>query len=151
MIERRHCDRRAGGPGTGRRATDRRPAPVSYRRAAAGEVPQRLVIVGEEGASGAKMARFVKLWAGDYVDVTLIEPGLASGTLSTSGGERRGDGSDQDFPFDRRALSSRYGIRVIGTRVTGIDTVRRAVMLADGSRLAFDRLELARGMRHLPV
>ncbi len=142
MIERRQYDRRTGGPGTGRRSTDRRPAPVSHRRAAAGEVPQRLVIVGAEGATGAKMARFVKLWAGDYVDVTLIEPGFASATFPASGEECRGDDL---ATFDRRALSSRYGVRVIGKPVSAIDTRRRAVTLSDGTHLTFDRLELAPG------
>jgi hypothetical protein len=143
MIERRHYNRRAGVPGTGRRSTDHRPLPASYRKAAEGEIPHQLVIVGSEGLAGAKMARFLKLWAGEYVNITLVEPGLVAGTMSAVDGD--GDGFSEYFPFDRRGLSSRYGIRVIGTKVSGVDAARRAMILADGTRLAFDRLELAPG------
>lgn len=145
MIERRHHNRRAGAPGTGRRSTDRRPMPVSYRRAAEGEIPQQLVIVGSEGLAGAKMARFLKLWAGEYVNVTLVEPALVGGAMSAVGGDGCGDGFSEYFPFDRRGLSSRYGIRVLGSKVSGVDVARRAMTLADGTRLTFDRLELAPG------
>jgi sulfide dehydrogenase [flavocytochrome c] flavoprotein chain len=150
MIERRQRNRRSGDSGTGRRSTDCRPMPLSFRKASAGEIPQQLVVVGSRGVAGAKMARFLKLWAGEHVQVTLVEPGFAAGAMSAVGGDGHGDGFTEYFPYDRRGLSSRYGIHVVGAKVSCIDATRRALTLADGTRLAFDRLELAPGTQ-LPV
>lgn len=146
MIERRKQERRAGSGG--RRATDGKAASCfSYRKASsAAEIPERLVVVGSKGLAGARLARFLKLWGGEHLDVTLVEPRLAAGARSAVGGDGRGDGFAEFFPYDRRGLSSRYGIRVIGAGVSGIDATRRALTLADGSRLPFDRLELVPGV-----
>jgi NADH dehydrogenase FAD-containing subunit len=147
MIERRKHERRAGGSGSGRRASDRVATHcISFRKASsAGEMPERLVIVGSKGLAGARFARFLKLWGGEHLDVTLVEPRLTKGAMSAVGGDGKGDGFSEFFPYDRRSLSARYGVRVVGAKVSGIDTAHRALTLGDGTRLVFDRLEFAPG------
>jgi sulfide dehydrogenase [flavocytochrome c] flavoprotein chain len=148
MIERRRLNRRASDFDTGRRSADRGVVPTSYSgKAAGGQTRENLVVIGCRGVAGANMARFLKLWAGDRLDVTLIEqdcPGEAPMPVDVPG---TSDVFAEFFPYDRRSLASRYGIRIIGTKVAGIDPFGHALMLGDGTRLVYDRLEVAPGAR----
>ncbi|HZV54502.1 MAG TPA: hypothetical protein VFF82_06145 [Rhodocyclaceae bacterium] len=93
------------------------------------------------------MARFLKLWAGNRLDVTLVEPNVRGNAPSPAGAEGKDDGFTEHFPYDRRSLASRYGIRIIGATVAGVDPSDHALMLGDGTRLPYDRLEVAPGAR----
>lgn len=147
MVERRFFDRRTSGARTGRRATDRRAFPPPYcGKPLSNEDRQHLVVIGCRGLAGANMARFLKLWAGNRLDVTLVEPD-SGGASSLVELEESSDGFSEHYPYDRRTLASRYGIRIIGATVAGVDPSDRALMLGDGTRLAYDRLELAPGAR----
>lgn len=156
MIERRFHDRRSG-VGGGRRATDQpgsrgsHQAPHARSRAGASTQSQgdtvRLVIVGCRGVAGANMARFLKLWAGDRLDVTLVEPESMDrhAAVATAGKRNGGGGFAEYFPYDRRELSGRYGVRIVGAPIRRVDPVRHLVLVADGSTLPYDRIEFAAG------
>lgn len=104
----------------------------------------RVVVVGG-GFGGATAARYLKFWGGESVDVTLVErnEGFVSCPMSNLviAGER-----------DLASISRGYaGLEALGVKrvrgeVTGIDVTGKAVRLADGSRLAWDRLVLSPGI-----
>lgn len=149
MLERRRTSRRLPDSSGGRRATDRGVEPI--QRSVTGTKGQtrwqRIIVVGCRGVAGANMARFLKLWAGDRLDVTLVEPNSASDSHVPGGAIGRGETFSEFFPYDRRSLAHRYGIRIIGATVAGVDPFGRALILGDGTQLAYDRLEVAPGAR----
>lgn len=108
----------------------------------------RVVVVGG-GFGGATAARYLKLWGGEAVDVTLVErhEGFISCPLSNLV-----IGSVRD-PF---SISHGYagleagGVKRIVAEVAGIDPARQTVALADGRRLGWDRLVLAPGIAFMP-
>jgi sulfide dehydrogenase [flavocytochrome c] flavoprotein chain len=105
----------------------------------------RVVIVGG-GMGGATLAKFLRLWGGTRMDVTLIErePLYTSCILSglVLSGQRTLD--SLKFRYDR--LRTNYGVTVVSGEVVGVDAANRAVRLADGSTQSGDRLVLAPGI-----
>ncbi|GGY29087.1 NAD(P)/FAD-dependent oxidoreductase [Pseudoduganella albidiflava] len=108
----------------------------------------RVVVIGG-GYGGAAAARYVRLWSGGEVDVTLVEPNPAFISCPLSnlvlGGSRR----IGDLTHGYGALESRHGIRIVRDSATGIDIDKRTVTLASGDRLAYDRLIVAPGIEFL--
>jgi len=104
----------------------------------------RVVVVGG-GFGGATAARYLKLWGGAAVDVTLVERNESFISCPMSnlviGGAR-----------DIASLSHSYaglqmqGIKRVRAEVVAIDPAAKIVALADGSRLGWDRLVLAPGI-----
>jgi NADPH-dependent 2,4-dienoyl-CoA reductase/sulfur reductase-like enzyme len=107
-----------------------------------------VVVIGG-GYGGAAAARYVRLWSGGEVDVTLVEPNpvFISCPLSNLvlGGSRRI--GDLTRKYD--ALASRHGIRIVRDSAAGIDAAKRTVTLAHGGPLAYDRLIVSPGIEFL--
>jgi sulfide dehydrogenase [flavocytochrome c] flavoprotein chain len=145
MIESRTTNRRSEVPVAARQTASAKMPRVSSVVSPIGQ-RKRFVVIGHRGLAGANMARFLKLWAGNRVEVTLVEP--QSCGKRASGHEDRGcDGFAEFFPYAPYLLERRYGIRVIGAGVTRIDMHGRTLTLTDGTRLVYDRLDLAPGAR----
>jgi NADPH-dependent 2,4-dienoyl-CoA reductase/sulfur reductase-like enzyme len=110
---------------------------------AAGAYPKVLVVGG--GYGGAAAARYIRLWSGGKVDVTLVEPAerFVSCPLSNLvlGGSRKID----DLTMDYRGLEG-HGVRIARDRVAAIDAGKRTATLAGGGTLGFDRLVLSPGV-----
>jgi NADPH-dependent 2,4-dienoyl-CoA reductase/sulfur reductase-like enzyme len=104
----------------------------------------RVVVVGG-GFGGATAARYLKLWGGADVDVTLVErnEGFISCPMSNLviGGVRE----PMSIAHGYVGLESQ-GIRRVRGEVVGIDPAAKIVTLVDGSRLAWDRLIVAPGI-----
>jgi len=104
----------------------------------------RVVVVGG-GFGGATAARYLKLWGGAALDVTLVErnEGFISCPMSNLvvGAVR-----------DPISIAHSYlgleaqGVKRLRAEVVAIDPAARIVALADGSRLAWDRLVVAPGI-----
>lgn len=107
-----------------------------------------VVVIGG-GYGGAAAARYVRMWSGGEVDVTLVEPNAAFISCPLSnlvlGGSRR----IGDLTHGYGALTARHGIRIVHDSATGIDVGKRTVALAGGSRLAYDRLIVSPGVDFL--
>ena len=114
-----------------------------------GKPRARVVVVGG-GYGGTTAAKYLRMWSGGTVDVTLVErqPALISCPLSNLvlGGYRTLD----DLTVSYDSLASRWGVRVVRGEVTAIDPAARQVRLADGSVLPFDRVIVAPGVDLLP-
>jgi sulfide dehydrogenase [flavocytochrome c] flavoprotein chain len=104
----------------------------------------RVLVVGG-GFGGATAARYLKLWGGAAVDVTLVErhETFVSCPMSNLviGGMR-----------DIASISQAYaglqaqGVKRVRGEVVAIEPVGKSVQLADGSLLRWDRLVLAPGI-----
>lgn len=105
----------------------------------------RVVVVGG-GMAGATVAKYLRLWGGTGVDVTLIERETAYTSNIMSNLVLNGSRTVQSLQYGYGTLASRYGIHMVGGEVVSIDPVGRAVTLADGSRIVYDRLVVAPGV-----
>jgi sulfide dehydrogenase [flavocytochrome c] flavoprotein chain len=109
---------------------------------AQGAAPRVVVIGG--GFAGASCARALRQ-SDPRIAVTLVEPNPTFTACPFSNLVVAGlrELSTQQFAYDRVAAG---GITVARTTATGVDAQARAVTLADGPRLSYDRLVLAPGI-----
>jgi hypothetical protein len=107
-----------------------------------GEIRERVVLIGCKSATVAAMAKFLRLWAGQRLELTLVEP-MTDGDSPSTPHLTEGHSARIPFPYDRRGLTSRYGIRVVNATVSGVDPVAGTLVLSNGSQLPYDRLSAA--------
>jgi NADPH-dependent 2,4-dienoyl-CoA reductase/sulfur reductase-like enzyme len=105
----------------------------------------RVVVIGG-GMAGATAAKYLRYWGGTGVDVTLIERDSAYNSNIMSNLVLNGSRTMSSLQYGYGNLASRYGIKVVKGDVTSIDPIGRAVTLASGSRIAYDRLIVAPGV-----
>lgn len=105
----------------------------------------KVVVVGG-GYGGATAAKYVRMWSGNQIDVTLIEPNAAFVSCPISnlviGGVKTM--ADITTPYDN--LSKRHGVKVVRDMVASIDPDKRIVKLTSGGELTYDRLILSPGI-----
>ncbi|MHA7776746.1 FCSD flavin-binding domain-containing protein [Roseibium sp. M-1] len=105
----------------------------------------RAVVIGG-GAGGATAARYMAKDAGEDLNVTLIEANPLYTTCFFSnlylGGYR--DFESITHGYDK--LASNYGISVVNGMADSVDRDAREVVMADGSRVPYDRLIVAPGI-----
>jgi sulfide dehydrogenase [flavocytochrome c] flavoprotein chain len=111
---------------------------------ATGRAPIGRVVVVGGGYGGATAAHYLKRWGGN-VDVTLVDrnPQFVSCPISNLviGGHKQ----LADITRGYGGLS-RMGVRVVQAEVTAIDAAKKAVRLADGRELPYDRLIISPGI-----
>ena len=104
----------------------------------------KVVVVGG-GYGGATASRYLRLWSGGAIDVTLIErdPAFVSCPLSNLviGGSRQL--ADITIAYDGL---EKTGVRRIRGEAVAVDAAARTVRLASGEQLRYDRLILAPGV-----
>ena len=112
-------------------------------RARAQSTAARVVVVGG-GFAGASCARALRQ-ADRRLAVTLVEPNPTFTACPFSNAVIVGlrELRAQQFTYDRIAAD---GITIARTTATGVDAQARSLTLADGARLAYDRLVLAPGI-----
>jgi NADPH-dependent 2,4-dienoyl-CoA reductase/sulfur reductase-like enzyme len=110
-----------------------------------GQGKPRVVVIGG-GPGGATAARYIAKDSNGAIDVTLVEPSKQFVTCFHSnlylGGFR--DFASITHSYDK--LASAHGIRLNHQMATAIDREKKEVVLADGSRLPYDRLVLSPGI-----
>ncbi len=115
----------------------------------AGAAAAKVVVVGA-GYGGATAAKYLRLWSGGTIDVTLIEPNAEFISCPMSnlviGGSR--DMAFLTTGYD--ALVRRHGVRLMRDTAMGVDVDRRNVRLASGTVLPYDRLILSPGVDFVP-
>jgi len=109
-----------------------------------------VVVVGG-GFSGATCAKYLKMWGGSGVNVTIIEanPTYVSPILSNL--VLNGQKTISDLSFTYGDLSSKYGINMIHTTVNSVDNINQSLTLANGNTIKYDKLVLAAGMDFIQV
>ena len=110
----------------------------------------RVVVVGG-GMGGTTVAKFLRLWGGAGLDVTLVEPNATYYSNIFSNMVLTGERSLTQLGFNYATLSSKYGVKVVTASVTSIDPAGRSVLLSNGARLPYDRLVLSPGIDFEPL
>jgi NADPH-dependent 2,4-dienoyl-CoA reductase/sulfur reductase-like enzyme len=118
--------------------------PLATRAAPAFRAGPKVVVVGG-GYGGATAAKYLDLWSGGTLDITLIEsdPAFVSCPMSNLvlGGSKQI--SDLTVRYDGLG---RRGIRVVQDTAQAIDPQRRTVRIASGAEVPYDRLVLSPGV-----
>ncbi len=104
------------------------------------------VIVVGGGYSGSTCAKYLKMWGGSSVEVTLIEPNANYVSPILSNLVLNGQRSISQLTFNYTTHNSKYNINIIHQSVTGVDKTNKEITLANGQKLSFDKLVLAPGI-----
>jgi len=108
----------------------------------------RVVVVGG-GMAGAAVAKYLRLWGGSGVSVTLVERSASYTSNIMSNLVLTGQRTLGSLQYKYDTLASRYGVQRVQGDVVAIDPVKKTVKLASGSTLACDRLVLAPGVEFI--
>ena len=110
-----------------------------------GQAKQRVVVIGG-GAGGATAAKYIAKDSGGALDVVLVEPASQFVTCFHSNLYLGGFRSLQSITHGYDKLTANYGIRHARQMATQIDRDKKQVVLADGTRLSYDRLVVSPGI-----
>lgn len=106
----------------------------------------RVVVVGG-GFAGATVAKYLRLWSGGSVAVTLVDANLAHTSCILSNLVLNGSLDLRNITFDYAALGNRYGVDFVQGQVESIGSSNNPyVQLSSGQRLDCERLILAPGI-----
>lgn len=105
----------------------------------------KVVVIGG-GAGGATAAKYVTLDCKGAVDVTLIEEVPSYQTCFFSNHYLGGLRSYESLVHSYDKLASTHGLTLVRQRAAAIDRDKRQVVLADGTRLPYDRLVVSPGI-----
>ena len=105
----------------------------------------RVVVVGG-GMSGAAVAKYLRLWGGTGVTVTLVEasPSYTSNIMSNTVLTGQRTLASLNYTYD--TLTSHYGVTRVNAKVSGINSAGKSVSLEGGGTIGYDRLVLAPGL-----
>lgn len=109
-----------------------------------GSRPQVVVIGG--GYGGATAAKYVRMWSGYGIDVTLVEPNASFISCPLSNLVVGGSKAMADITTPYDGLAGKHGVRLVRDRVIRIDPDRRRVVLSSGGELPYDRLIVSPGV-----
>lgn len=110
-----------------------------------GQAKQRVVVIGG-GPGGATAAKYIAKDSGGALDVVLVEPASQFVTCFHSNLYLGGFRSLQSITHGYDKLTANYGIRHARQMATQIDRDKKQVLLADGTRLSYDRLVVSPGI-----
>lgn len=105
----------------------------------------RVVVIGG-GMGGATVAKYLRIWGGTGVDVTLIERDSSYTSSIMSNLVLNGSRTVSSLQYSYSKLSSSYGVKIVKGEVTLIDPVGRKVTISTGTSYAYDRLVIAPGV-----
>jgi sulfide dehydrogenase [flavocytochrome c] flavoprotein chain len=109
-----------------------------------------IVVVGG-GMAGTTVAKFLRLWGGTGVKVTLVEPNATYYSNIFSNMVLTGERTLSQLAFNYSTLQSKYGVIVKNYAVTFIDPTSKTVSLSNGEKLSYSRLVLAPGIDFEPL
>ena len=113
--------------------------------ASSGPVGKRVVVVGG-GMAGMTAAKYLRLWGGTGVQVTLVEPDALYTSSIMSNLVLNGSRNIASLQFKRDALAAKYGVQFESGSVTAVNAASQTVSLTGGRALSYDRLVLAPGV-----
>lgn len=117
---------------------------ITPTMAKAATIPHIVVVGG--GFAGATCAKYLKMWGGDSVDVTIIEPNATYVSPILSNLVLNGQKSTANLSFTYGTYSSKYGINMVHSTVNSVDKTKQSLTLANGNTINYDKLVLAPGI-----
>ena len=147
MMQRRMLLQGAGSMGLASLAGCASDTGAMLTSTAGGGVPAktRVLVVGG-GYGGATAAKYLRLFSGQKIDVTLIEPNDAFVSCPISNLVLGGSKTLADITTPYATLARNHGVRVIKDMVASIDPAKKVVVLASGPTIAYDKLVLSPGV-----
>ncbi len=112
---------------------------------AIGQAKPRVVVIGG-GAGGTTTAKYIARDSKGAIDVTLVEPVKRYQTCFHSNLYLGGYRSYDSITHGYEKLTSAYGVKMNHQWASAIDRDKKQVVLADGSRLSYDRLVVSPGI-----
>lgn len=112
---------------------------------AADTTTPHIVVIGG-GFSGATCAKYLKMWGGSSVTVTIIEANSTYVSPILSNLVLNDQKTTSDLSFTYGELSSKYGINMIHTTVNSVDKTNQSLNLGNGTTIRYDKLVLAAGI-----
>lgn len=119
--------------------------PGAWRSIARAASAPRVVVIGA-GFAGATVAKYLRVWSHNSIEVILVEPGRAFVSCPVSNLVLGGSRQMQDITHSYDELIKRYGIQLVQASVSAIDAAQRQLRLDDGATLRYDKLVLAPGI-----
>ena len=110
----------------------------------------KVVVVGG-GYGGATAAKYIRMWSGGRVDVTLVEPNESFVSCPLSNLVLGGSKTIADVTVPYSGLAKNHGVNLVRDVATAIDTDKRVVRVASGASLPYDRLVLSPGIEFMAV
>lgn len=110
-----------------------------------GQAKPRVVVIGG-GPGGATAAKYIARDSKGAIEVVLVEPKKEFTTCFHSNLYVGGFKKFEQITHKYDALASKYGVKLNHQMASAIDREKKQVVLADGSRLAYDRLVVAPGI-----
>lgn len=105
----------------------------------------QIVVIGG-GMAGTTVAKYLRLWGGTGVQVTLVEPNPTYISNIFSNKVLTGERTLTQLSYKYGTLTSKYGVKLVTKSVTAIDHIGQQVILNDGNKLPYDRLVIAPGI-----
>jgi len=107
-------------------------------------VPHIVVVGG--GFAGATCAKYLKLWGGESINVTIIDSNATYVSPILSNLVLNGQKSTSDLSFNYNTHKSKYAINTIHSSVVDIDKSNQTITLESGESVEYTKLVLAPGI-----
>lgn len=104
-----------------------------------------VVVVGG-GFGGATVAKYIRMWSNGNVAVTMIDRNPTFISCPISNLVIGGIKTMADITVSYDGLKNTWGVNVIQGEVAGIDAAKKEVSLADGQKIAYDRVVVSPGV-----
>jgi sulfide dehydrogenase [flavocytochrome c] flavoprotein subunit len=108
----------------------------------------KVVVIGG-GMAGTTVAKYLRLWGGSGIEVTLVEPNAAYTSNIMSNLVLNNSRSLASLKFGYTPIATKYGVAVKQAAVRAISPGARSVELSDGTTLSYDRLIVAPGVEFM--
>jgi len=108
----------------------------------------KVVVVGG-GMAGATVSKYLRLWGGSGLEVTLVEPNTSYTSNIMSNLVLNGTRTVASLGYGYSDLAAKYGVNLKQASVVAIDTTAKQVTLSDNTVLSFDRLVVAPGVEFM--
>jgi NADPH-dependent 2,4-dienoyl-CoA reductase/sulfur reductase-like enzyme len=104
----------------------------------------RVLIIGG-GYAGASFAKYLRLWAGESLEIVLIEQSTTFISCPLSNLVLGGSKKIGDLTFNYSGLDN-HRIKRLYATVTAVDVDKRRIVMDDGDELGYERLIIAPGI-----
>ncbi len=111
-------------------------------------VSGHVVVIGG-GMAGATAAKYLRLWGGSQLNVTLVDTDASYTSNIMSNLVLTQQRTMASLDYKRDVLTSSYGVNLVQDRVVSLDTVNKQVVLANGTPLTYDRVVVAPGVEFM--